>query len=119
VVDDDVLTRLRTATRRVCPDFTEQELIHFIHANGQLLRANTSGIANPLGFLLTSVPKCFTGEAFQLFRKAQRETREREAKEQAQQQTEFEKWRREQQAILDDPNASEDDKTWARKILDG
>jgi hypothetical protein len=117
VADDDVLKRLRAQTRNVCPDFTDEELIHFIHSKGQLIRRRESGISSPIGFLLTSVPKCFVGESFQLFRKAQNEARDREAAERAQRETEFENWRREQQAILDDPNASEEDKRWARKIL--
>jgi hypothetical protein len=117
VADDDVLKRLRTQTRNICPDFTDEELIHFIHSKGQLIRRRDSSISSPIGFLLTSVPKCFAGEAFQLFRKAQREAREREAAERAQREAEFENWRKEQQAILDDPNASDEDKKWARKML--
>jgi len=117
VADDDVLKRLRTQTRNICPDFTDEELVHFIHSKGALIRRRDSGISSPIGFLLTSVPKCFAGEAFQLFRKAQKEARDREAAERAQREAELENWRREQQAILDDPNASEDDKKWARKML--
>jgi len=117
VADDDVLKRLRAATFRICPDFTEEELVPFIHSKGQLIRRRDSGISSPIGFLLTSVPKCFVGEAFQLFRKAQREIREREAAERAQREAELENWRREQQAILDDPKASEEDRRWAHKVL--
>jgi hypothetical protein len=117
VADDDVLKRLRAETSRVCPDFTEEELLYFIHSKGQLIRRRDSAISSPIGFLLTSVPKCFVGEAFHLFRKAQREIREREAAERAQREAELENWCREQQAILDDPNASEEDKKWARKVL--
>ena len=117
VVDDDVLTRLRSQTRKVCPDFTDEELLHFIHSKGHLIRSRDSGIASPMGFLLASVPKCFVGESFQLFRKAQIEAREREAAERSQREAELQTWRREQQAILDDPNTSEEDKRWARKVL--
>jgi len=117
VADDDVLKRLRSQTRNVCPDFTEEELLHFIHSKGHLIRRRDSAISSPIGFLLTSVPKCFVGESFQLFRKAQKEARDREAAEKAQREAEFENWRKEQQAILDDPNTSEEDKKWARKIL--
>jgi hypothetical protein len=117
VADDDVLKRLRSQTRNVCPDFTDEELVHFIHSKGHLIRRRDSGISNPIGFLLTSVPKCFVGESFQLFRKTQKEARDREAAERALREAEFENWRREQQAILDDPNTSEEDKKWARKML--
>lgn len=117
VADDDVLKRLRSQTRSVCTDFTDEELVHFIHSKGHLIRRRDSGISSPIGFLLTSVPKCFVGESFQLFRKAQKEARDREAAEKAQREAEFESWRKEQQAILDDPNTSEEDKKWARKML--
>ncbi len=117
IADDDVLTRLRAETRRICPDFTDDELVWFIHSKGQLIHRPNSSISSPIGFLLTSVPKCFAGEAFQLFRKTQRETREREAAERAQQEADLANWRREQQAILDDPAATEEDKKWARKAL--
>jgi hypothetical protein len=117
VADDDVLKRLRSQTRSVCPDFTDEELVHFIHSKGHLIRRRDSGISSPIGFFLTSVPKCFVGESFQLFRKAQKEARDREAAEKAQREAEFENWRKEQQAILDDPNTSEEDKKWARKML--
>jgi len=63
------------------------------------------------------VPKCFVGEAFQQSRRAQKKARDREAAERAQREAEFENWRKEQQAILDDPNTSEEDKKWARKML--
>jgi len=117
VVDDDVLKRLRAETRKVCPDFTDEEIVHFIHSKGALIRKRDSRISSPIGFLITSVPKCFVGEAFEQFRKAQKEARDREAAERAQREAEFENWRREQQAILDDPNASEEDRKWARKML--
>lgn len=117
VADDDVLKRLRSQTRTICPDSTDEELVHFIHLKGHLIRRRDSGISSPIGFLLTAVPKCFVGESFQLFRKAQNEARDREAAERAQREAEFESWRREQQAILDDPNTSEEDKKWSRKML--
>jgi hypothetical protein len=63
------------------------------------------------------VPKCFVGESFQLFRKVRRQAREREAAERTERETEFENWRREQEAVLNDPNASQEDKKWARKML--
>jgi len=77
----------------------------------------TAEFSSPIGFLLTSVPKCFVGEAFQQSRRAQKKARDREAAERAQREAEFENWRKEQQAILDDPNTSEEDKKWARKML--
>ena len=116
-IDDDVLTRLRAEAERACPDVTDAELIHFIHSKGSLVRKKNSAISNPIGFLLAAVPKCFVGDAFQLFRKTQAEARAREAAELAQRQTELDGWRKEQEAVLADPQASAEDRQWARKIL--
>ena len=116
-VDDDAVARLRDEARRICPDCTSEEIVHFIHTKGQLVGRRGSLISSPIGFLLTSVPKCLAGEAFQLFRKAQQEARRREAADRARQDAEVESWRREQQAVLDDPHAAEEDKRWARRML--
>jgi hypothetical protein len=116
-VDDDVLIRLRSAAQGVCPDCTDEEIVHFIQTKGELIRRHSHEISSPVGFLLTAVPKCFAGEAFRLFRKARQEDREREAAERAEQGVELEAWHREQRAILEDPQASDEDKRWARKIL--
>ncbi len=113
--DDDVLARLRELTRELCADFTDDELIHFIHAKGQLIRRKE--VSSPIGFLLASVPKCFAGEAFQLFRSAQKGAEEKRMAEQGMRDAELENFRREQHAVLEDPNAPEADKEWARQFL--
>lgn len=115
--DDDVLQRLRAETAAICPDFTDDELLHFIHVKGSLTRKPENGITNPIGFLLTSVPKCFAGNAFLFFRQSRRQQREREAADQLQREADFDKWRRQQQTILEDPASSEEDRLWARKLL--
>jgi hypothetical protein len=116
-VDSGVIRRLRTETRRICADATDEEIAHFIHGKGELIRKRGSLIANPVGFLLTSVPKCFAGDDFLALRRARQEAREQEATERRQQEAELETWRREQLAILHDPSASEEDRHWARKNL--
>ena len=117
--DDDVVELLRSKTSAVCSHFTDEELVHFIHLKGQQIRKRESAITSPIGFLLTSVPKCFAGEAFLLFRSTQHDLSRREAADRTRRQTEFDTWRREQQAVLDNPDASEDEKRWARKMLFG
>jgi hypothetical protein len=117
VVDDDAITRLRQQTLTRCPDCTEEEIIHFVHAKGALLRKPESRITNPIGFLLTAIPKCFEGQSLHAFRTSRQETTNRSRQELAEQNAKVDAWRREQQAILDNPEASDDQRYWARKWL--
>lgn len=117
IVDDDAIRQLRTSVSSVRPDYTDEELIHFVHAKGQLLQSRQGSISSPIGFLLTSVPKCFTGEAFDLFRKAALQRQAHETAQYEQREAELRQWREEQQRILDDPNSSDEDKRWARQVL--
>ena len=114
-VDDDVLTRLIGNCRLATPDSTEDEIIHFIEEKGALVRAGR--IHNPIGFLLTAVPKCFSGETFRFYREEQARHREREAAAAARAQLEAEEWKREQHRLLLDPNTPEDHKNMIREWL--
>jgi hypothetical protein len=71
VVDDDAVYRLNTGVKRACSDATELEIVHFIDVKGSLIRKRGSAIDNPIGFLVTSVPKCFEGESFKRYRDEQ------------------------------------------------
>jgi hypothetical protein len=85
--------------------------------NGSLVRVRDSRIYSPIGFLLTAVPKCFSGEAFRLYREEQAKQREAEAVYEAKRQAELDEWRREQEGRLADPNVSEEDKRFIRECL--
>ena len=116
--DDDVALNLLTRCRTVAPDCTPTEIIHFVHEKGNLIRQDrTRRITSPIGFLLTAVPKCLTGETFELYRNQERICLEKQRLLQERQQAEIEQWRREQEAVLNDPNASEEDKQFARQVL--
>ena len=117
-VDDDVVTRLRTATRRACADYTDAELVHFVHAKGALLQRPGRRISSAIGFLLTAVPKCFTGESFQAFRQSRVEQERRLVEEHDRRMEELRAWQAAQQAILDDPATSEADRSLVRRLLD-
>ena len=116
-VDDDALARLRSAVEEICPDCTEAEIIHFVHAKGEQLRRSNSRVSNPIGYLLTAVPKCFAGQSFLSFREQEWERRRQEDEERERQRRELEVWKRSQQAILDDHTSTEEAKYWARKLL--
>ncbi|MEO5953668.1 MAG: hypothetical protein ABIQ44_14470 [Chloroflexia bacterium] len=72
-VDDDVINRLRGECRKRSADCTDEEIVHFVNEKGTLVHAVNTRISNPIGFLLTAVPKCLVGESFDLYRKKQRE----------------------------------------------
>jgi hypothetical protein len=95
-----------------------EEVIHFVHQKGSLVRQDRSGrIANAMGFLLTAVPKCFAGASFGQYREQQRQRHQEEQAVRDRQQAEIEQWRREQEAVLADPDSSEEDKRFARETL--
>jgi hypothetical protein len=116
--DDDVAYHLLSRCRAVAPDCTSAEIIHFVHEKGSLIQQDRNKrITSPMGFLLTAVPKCLTGETFERYRNQERIRLERERLQQERHQAEIDQWRREQEAILNNPNASEEDKQFARRVL--
>ncbi|MDQ1468930.1 MAG: hypothetical protein QOJ99_410 [Bryobacterales bacterium] len=109
-VDDDVVWRIVSESRRRASDATDEEIALFVEATTQRLR-RMRNLQNPVGMMITQVPKCFEGESFKQHRQAERHRREAyEAQKRL--------FRLEQQAILHDPASSEDDKNWARQALE-
>ena len=108
LVDDEAAAVLWHQCRRRAEDCTPDEVLHFARAKAGIFRSGK--IQNPTGFLLAAVPKCFEGASFQEFRREQAE-RAREAEEQLTQV------RREFEAILADPNSSEEDRQFVRRML--
>lgn len=116
-VDDDIVDRLIKSCKQQAPDCTDEEIIHFIEEKGSLVRVKDSRIYSPIGFLLTAVPKCLSGEAFRFYREEEMKHREAEAAHEARRQTELDEWRRDQEAQLADPSVSEQDKLFIREWL--
>lgn len=114
--EDTSIGALVEACRRNAADATEDEIVRFTAAKLDLA-ARMRNIQNPMGFLLTAVPRCFQGAAFEHFRAAERLRKQAEAQREAALQEEMEFYRKQQQAILADPSASEEDKSIARSIL--
>ena len=102
-VDDDGAAALWRRCLEQAPDARLEEIVHFIH-----LKAGKPGIRVPLGFLLTAVPKCFKGDSYRQFR-AERE-RSRRAN--------LSRDRMFAAEILDSPDADEEQKQWAREVLE-
>ena len=108
--DDDAARRIYTKCREKSPDATEEEVSYFVKIQAKRI-CNMRGIDNPLGLLITQVPKCFEGESFRQFREAEKTRRESESQRR-------QEWRRQAEALLDDPNSSEADKNWAKLSLE-
>ena len=113
-VDEDALVRLIRNCREQAADCTEEELIYFIHEKGLLARARNTRIQNPIGFLIEAVPKCFSGEAFRLYRYAKSNM---QATQDTNQQDHDRQWGREHEADLSDPTVPEEVKEVIRRCL--
>jgi hypothetical protein len=114
--DDDAVNRLVESCRKITPDATEEEIVHFLQIEAARVR-NNSRIFNPTGFLLTSVPKCFAGESFRRYRDEVRRQRDAADRQRQLQEQDWLRLRNEQLQILENPNSSECDRNIARKVL--
>jgi hypothetical protein len=115
IVDDDVLNQLISSCKEEAPDCTDDEIAHFVREKGAMVRAGR--ISNPIGFLLTAVPKCFSGETFRYFREEQGKLRELAVADEARHQAEDAEWRAHQEKLLLDPALPDDHKKLIREWL--
>jgi len=108
LADDEAARRIQRNCREKAADASEQEIAAFVRLEAQRLRANRR-VENPIGLLITQVPKNFEGESFRLFRQA----RQRQGTEGPLDDPER------YQAIVEDPQASEPEKRIALAVLAG
>jgi hypothetical protein len=71
LVDDDAISKLWFECRSRTSDSTPAEILHFA---SERLAAKNGNIQNPMGFLLTAVPKCCEGQAFASWRERRRKS---------------------------------------------
>jgi predicted transcriptional regulator len=116
-VDDDVVKQFVEACRQNAPDTTEEEMVNFIEEKGALIHAKESRVYNPIGFLMTAVPKCFSGETLRSYRERRDRQRNADQARGWEEQASVDRWRREQEASLSDPNISEQEKHLIRLCL--
>jgi hypothetical protein len=69
-VDQEAVDRLIQGCRASAADCTVEEIVEFAWSKAFLCRSGK--IENPLGFLITQIPKYFQGEAFQAYRDRKR-----------------------------------------------
>jgi cation transport regulator ChaB len=113
--DNDAAAEIATKARLNAPTATDEEIIHFIHQKGTVTLSGK--IDNPIGYLIVYVPKCFIGDTLQHYRDQERRRREASEQEAAEAHAWAAEHRRQQEQILADPDASEEDKRWARRLL--
>lgn len=109
-VDDDAVRRIVDECRRRAVDATDEEIATFVRLTaGRIHRM--PGLTNPVGMLITQVPKCFEGESFRQFRQIEGQRREAEARRNAELRADAER-------ILADAAAEESERQWARMIVE-
>lgn len=115
-VDDDAAQKIVKRCRNADSTATLEEISHFTELKVQQL-AKRKNIENWPGMLISAVPAYFDGDATEVRKyRADKLIQGREA-------AEVQHWaaehRRQQEQILADPDASEEDKRWARQFLSG
>ena len=113
-VDQDAVTRLVKKCREHTFNCSDEEISHFIHEKGLLIRGQGKRIQNPIGFLIDAVPKCFSGDAIRLYRESREQTW---ALEDVNQESIDREWGREHEADLLDPTVPEEVKQVIRRCL--
>jgi hypothetical protein len=87
-VEQVALEKLVAGCHKEAPDATAEEIIFFIEEKGEVMSrmrersgdfATVPKVQNPMGFLLRTVPQCFAGEAFRLWRKRRAATGKKSA----------------------------------------
>jgi len=119
--DDAAVQQLVRSCLDIRPDCTTAEIIHFIEEKGYILGKNVRTFTNPVGFLLSSVPKCFEGETFDRWRERERLAQEHRLEEELRKKEEYleaVKWMTDHcKATLANPKASASERQRAEQFL--
>jgi hypothetical protein len=115
-VDDASAAALMEACRQNAPDASDEEINYFVRIKADLMQ-RMGTVKSPMGFLKTSVPRCFEGESFRQFREAESKRREAAALREAAQEEEVRRFQEEQRAILENPKSTEEERKFARNYL--
>lgn len=110
-LDDHAVEQIWNACRQGTPDCTVEEVATLARTKQQLIQSGK--IDNPAGLLIKSVPKFFENGGSAPLRQMREHSRRRREEEQRQQQ----ELRLECQRILDDLNASTEEKEWAQSVI--
>lgn len=113
--DGDAARQIIRACRTNAPDATDEDIARCVRSEARRIRLNRR-IENPVGLLITQVPKCFQGD-WRLHRAELVRGRAVTSMNSQPEDGALQRWREEQEAALNDPNVSEAEKELIRKCL--
>jgi len=126
--DDEAARRIVSGCEEIAPDATTEEIVDRIYHEGERisqinLRAERTGslglrIANPIGFLIVQVPKCFRKESLAAFRKERGKKAEELTRCANARRKQMMELTREEREILANPNSSEEEREAAQRMID-
>jgi hypothetical protein len=96
-VDQEAVDRLITNCRTEAADCTIEEIVEF--AWGKAFLCRSGKIENPIGFLITQVPKHFQGEALRAYRESKRKDLEAAAESAVREERRYQETAREAAAL--------------------
>ncbi len=123
IADEPAARQIAHDTWTTCESARVEEIVTVIHEKAHRIVRDRS-ITNPLGMLIRAVPKCFEGAGITILRKQWAGEKERKAQQEQESERrhrEFLAWVRKDQdkyeAILADPDSTEQERARARKEL--
>jgi hypothetical protein len=113
--DDDALRILWTKCIERAPDCTSEEVEYCLELKAKQLLRRGKAVTNPVGLMLSAVPKCFEGpSALHLAYRQQKRAAE-ELRRQADE--EFRRQIEEYRRLVADPTTNPEDRAWYEDIL--
>ena len=134
--DDDARRQLVANCCRVAQDATIDEIVHFTRLKQKQLLRGHKGVDNPVGLLLTAVPKCFEPDSLNRYRSEIQSTpssdtgrQEDLIREAAQAEARYTLWTQiseahkdehgyDMQAIADDPQLDDKGREQAKRLIE-
>jgi hypothetical protein len=114
--DDAAAQKILADCRAQTPDITEDEVAQLIRDHGRSIASNRS-LDNPMGVLIRHIPRTACGESFRSWRARNRDLLEAQSRRNAELNATHRQQQEEWKRILEDPQASADEKSWARRML--
>jgi predicted transcriptional regulator len=116
-VDDDAVNQLIRTCRDIVPSYSDAEIVEAIHQKGNLMLKRRTQVHNPMGFLLTAVPRSLSPDNLPNLGQERQQGEESKQQRVSEEDAAALRWRKEQEKLLDDPEVSEQEKHLIRLCL--